>query len=256
MALSPPGPRRERILLYGQPGAGKSYAWTQVAEWLHKTQGVGKLWVIDTDLAWDAMRPVDGHLDDRVNVYPIYEWDDYKPAVTEIREKAGKDDWFVIDLADVVWDAAQEGWSQKVEGEDIDEFFLRHQIAGSSPGGDYGSNWVQIKRMYRGAGINLISRFRGHVLCCASASVVRAKDKSGKFGDDAEIVDKYGKLGWKPNGQDKLAHLFHTEILMSDSPSGYRMSTAKDRGRDKMNGEKVSSDFVTAYLIGRAGWKP
>lgn len=251
--LHPPGSRRERILAYGTAGAGKSNVWLAIAEWLHKTKAPGHVWVIDTDCAWDAYRPLDGHLDDIVTAFPIHQWDDYKVAVAEIRVKGKAEDWFSIDLVDVVWDAAQEGWSEKAEGKDIDEFFLMHKVQGTNPGGEYGTNWVQIKRMYRSV-VNLIVRFPGHVVCCASASEV--KEKKGQFGDDATVVAKYGRVGYKPNGEGKLAHLFHTEIYFVDSPSGYRMTSVKDRQRERFAGEMVSPDFVLAYLIRRAGWKP
>ena len=256
--------RRERLLAFGISGAGKSTIWLAIAEWIHKTGSNAKVYVIDTDNAWEAMRPEDGHLDEVVVPFGIHKWGDYKPAVKKIREAGANaghmDNWFVLDRADVIWDAAQEGWSQAVEGEDIDEFFLRHQVNQTAAGGDYGSNWVQIKRMYRGAGIDMITSFPGHVLACASSDEVR--EKKGQFGDDADVVAKYKHIGQKPSGQSKLAHLFHTELYLVESPSGYRMTTAKERkpftdqGREYMKGKLVTPDFVVAYLVGVAGWKP
>lgn len=259
MSLHPPSARRERILAYGIPGAGKSTAWLAIAEWIAKTNAESRLWVVDTDMAWEAMRPDDGHLDSIVEHFPIYEYEDYRPAVHKIRENASKDDWYVLDRGDVLWDSAQEGWSAAVEGKDIDEFFLLHRSQGTSPGGDYGSNWVQIKRMYRAMGIDLITRFRGHVLVCCAAEQVR--EKKGQFGDDADVFAKYQSVGMKPAGEKKLAHLFHTELFLVESPSGYRMSTMKERkpfageGRGAVKGKPVSPDFVMSYLIGVAGWK-
>ena len=259
MSLHYPGTRRERILGYGLHGAGKSSIWLCIAEWIYKTQGPEHLWVVDADNAWDAMRPEDGHLDTIVNQFPIYDYGDYKDAVKKIRENALRDDWYVFDRIDPLWDRAQEAYSQNVEGEDLDEFFLRHEIAGSSPGGDYGKRWVQIRRMYHGMGIDLVNTFRGHVLALAFAKEI--KEKSGQFGDDAEVYKKYLPVRMKPAGKDDLPGLFHTEIFMQESPSGYRMTTLKERkpfsggGRTMMKGKIVTPDFVMAYLIGEAGWK-
>jgi hypothetical protein len=228
---------------------------------MHKTGAPGHVYAIDTDNAWEAMRPLDGHLDRIVSPFPIHQWDDFKPAVKTIREKGTSNDWYVLDRGDVVWDAAQEGWSQKVEGEDIDEFFLKHQMSGTNPGGDYGTNWTQIKRMYQGAGINLITRFPGHVLCCVSADLIR--ENAGQFSDDGTVIAKYHHTGMKPSGQAKLAHLFHTELYFVESPSGFKITTAKDRkpfsgegGREYLKGKPVTPDFVLSYLIGVAGWRP
>lgn len=251
--LHPPSSRRERILGYGVAGAGKSSGWRSVAEWLYKTKGDGHVYVIDTDCGWDADRPEDGHLDGIVTPFPIHHWDDYKPAIHKIMENGTAKDWFVVDRGDVVWEAAQEGWSEKTQGKDIDEFFLMHQINDTSPSGDYGSNWVQIKRMYRSV-MNPITRFPGHVFVVASAEPV--KEKQGQFGDDATVVAKYKRIGYKPSGEKKLAHLFHTELYFGEAPSGWVISTAKDRQREKVSGKKVTPDFVMAYLMGVAGWKP
>jgi hypothetical protein len=259
VSLHAPTSRRERILAYGIPGAGKSTIWLAIAEWIFKTGAEAKVWAVDTDMAWEAMRPEDGHLDPIVQHFPIYEYEDYRPAIHKIRENASRDDWFVLDRGDVLWDQAQEGWSAAVEGKDIDEFFLIHQQRGTAPGGDYGSNWVQIKRMYQGMGVALVTRFRGHVLVCCAAEPVR--EKKGQFGDDADVYAKYQSVGMKPAGEKKLSHLFHTELFMVESPSGYRMSTMKERkpfggdGRQTLKGRMVTPDFVMSYLIGTAGWK-
>jgi len=259
MSLHYPGTRRERILAYGLPGAGKSSIWLCIAEWIYKTKGSEHVWVVDSDNAWDAMRPEDGHLDTVVNQFPIYDYADYKDAVKKIREGASRDDWYTFDRIDPLWDQAQEAYSRNVEGEDIDEFFLRHEIEGTLPGGDYGKRWVQIRRMYHGMGIDLVTRFPGHVLAVASAKEIH--EQKGQFGDDADIYAKYEMVRMKPAGKADLPHLFHTELFMVDSPSGYRMTTLKERkpfsgdARPYMKGKVVDPDFVMAYLMGVAGWK-
>lgn len=262
MSLHPPNPRRERILGFGVGGAGKSSAWLSIAEWMHKTQAPGHLHVMDTDNAWEAMRPTDGHLDSLITAYPIFEFSDFKPAVKDIRGSGTSDDWYVIDRGDPMWDMAQEGYAQKVYGEDADEFFLRHEINETNPGGDYGKSWVQMRRMYKGAGIDLIQRFPGHVLCLCAANELRLEDQ-GKFADDAEAIGKYKGIGMKPAGKKDLGLLFHTELYFVESPSGYRITTTKDRkpfgdetGRQYLKGKPVTPDFVMAYLIGVAGWRP
>lgn len=260
MALHPPGPRRERILAYGQSGAGKSNGWVAIAEWIARTKADAKVYAIDTDLAWDAMRPVDGHLDSVVIATPIYEWDDYKPAIHRVQQSSRPQDWFVIDLVDKVWDESQEGYVNKVFGVDIDEFYLKAKMANDAAmiGGDYGTNWTHVKKMYQSV-VGMIPRFQGHVYCAATATSVKKPDEGAKrtaFHDDVEVVEKYGKFGWKPSGEKKLAHLFHTEVLFSETPSGYKLSVVKDRQRERITGVNVSPDFVTAYLMKVAGWKP
>jgi hypothetical protein len=89
----------------------------------------------------------------------------------------------------------------------------------------------------------------------------QTREKKGQFGDDADVFAKYQTVGMKPSGEKKLAHLFHTEMFLVESPSGYRMTTLKERkpfsgdGRKPVKGKVVAPDFVAAYLIGVAGWK-
>lgn len=262
MSLHPPGLRRERILAYGWYGAGKSSTWVAVAEWIHRTGGKDHVWVIDSDNAWDAMRPVDGHLDSVVRHFPVFEWDDYRPAIHTIREHATRDDFYVIDRGDTLWDGAQEDYVNKVFGVDIDEFYLKAKVANdiAMVSGDYGTNWTHIKKVYATVS-NSIIRFQGHVIVTAAAKEVKKPDEGQKrnlFHDDILVVDKYGKYGYKPAGEKNLPGLFHTEILMSESPSGYRMSVIKDRQRPKeqIQGVIVKPDFVTSYLMKYPGWKP
>lgn len=248
-----PGPRRERILVYGQEGSGKSFVWLMIAEWIYKTKSKAKVWLVDTDRSWDAMRPIDGHLDDIVRIFDIHEWSDYGPAIKTIRTNGAPDDWFSIDLVDNVWDDSQQGYTEAVFGQDLGAFYLEQRVKDLPVGGDYGTNWQHIKKMYRDV-TGLITRFPGHVICCATAAQVTPK--KGNFGDDPDVVEKYGRVGWKPNGEKKIGHLFHTVIYMADAPSGYLMTSTKDRQRERFNGKKVTPDFVVSYLIGVAGWKP
>lgn len=262
--LHSPSTRRERILGFGPEGSGKSSAWTYIAEWIYRTKAHAKVWVIDTDLGWDAMRPEDGHLDPIVEAFPIHEWADYRPAIHKIRGQAGKDDWFVVDLADEPWEAAQKYYFEQAYGQDIDEFFLQAKINDTSVGGDYGSNWTIIKKLYNGV-MGGIPSFRGHVYCATTADVVRKTEEGKKkaaWDDDAETVETYGRIGYKPNGNKRLAHMFHTVLYFAKTPSGYRVTTTKERtapgqaNRSYLAGQIVKPDFVTTYLMGVAGWKP
>lgn len=259
-----PGPRRERILGYGPEGSGKSSMWVSIAEWIYKTKSPAKVRVIDTDTAWDAMRPTDGHLDDIVIPFPIYEWSDYKTGIETIRRDGKPDDWFVIDLTNRVWDDAQRAYTELVFGKQVDEFYLevkmKNERAGQiveTVGGDYGTNWQHIKTMYESV-MGPIHRYRGHVLCCAAADVVKNNPKGGAaFNDTAEIIGRYGRIGYKPAGEKRIGHLFHTTLFLADTQKGFRVTTAKDRGeRPYVAGKEVTPDFVVAYLVAVGGWKP
>lgn len=256
MSLHAPGPRRERILVYAQAGGGKSFVWLSIAEWIYKTHSTAKIWLTDSDMGWDAMRPTDGHLDSIVIASLIHEFDDYRQAAIEVRKNAGPDDWFAFDVVSKVWDETKQEFIREKFEKEPDLFYLEDN---DLLGGDYGRNWPVMRSMYAATGIGMIPRLRCHVLACAYANKVKVPDEGKRRGplhDSLELELKYGRIGWKPDGEDKIAHLFHTELYMADTPSGYKMSTAKDRQRDKIMGANVSPDFVVAYLMRQAGWKP
>src|SRR3974390_1833081 len=101
--LHPPGRRRERILLYGASGSGKSTAWLTVAEWIHKTKSDAIVYAIDTDRTWDDMEPYAGHLDKLVTAYPGTTWDQIRDAIRRLSGLGAEDDWLVVDMASRCW---------------------------------------------------------------------------------------------------------------------------------------------------------
>jgi len=261
--LHPPSQRRERILLFGPSGAGKSTAWATIAEWIHKTHSTSQMYVMDTDNAWDAMHPFDGHLDPIVTVFDCPEWDDTREAVKKLRSiDPTRDDWLILDMADKPWSQAQEGYFSKAFGVEIDEFFVQVHGDATKLGGDWGVNWVAVNKMYSTVSTLLQSRWPGHVLACAPAKTLWKDTKA----DLIIAHPEFGKIGYIPQGQKDLPHIFHTILYMQQAPSGWKVSTAKERNpaglslgddgyRPYLEGEDVK-DFVKTYLMKVGGWRP
>lgn len=260
MALHPPGKRRERILAYGGSGSGKSTIWLNIARWMEQTSAPGKIRLLDTDYAWDAYRPVDGSLDQRIIVEEAYDWTDFKPAIERLTQAKDvtNDDWLVVDLIDKAWTKAQTGFFEYLTDKPFDEFMAESVKNDVNVGGEWGRNWGVINKMYE-AFFNHIMRWRGHVLACAPMTEVRRPDRSGKGGDAQELIDLFGRIGFRPQGQKDLAHMFHTVLFMQASGTvakpEWRIQSPKDRERPLLKGEKVDQ-FVVTYLMKVAGWKP
>lgn len=260
MPLHPPGNRRERILAYGGSGSGKSSIWLNIARWMENTNAQGKVRVIDTDFAWEAYRPTDGSLDNRIVVADAWDWKDFTPAAQRLTraKDISPDDWLVVDLVDKVWSKAQQGFFEYLTDRPFDEFLADAQKNNVNVGGEWGSNWGVINKMYSGFMDNIM-RWRGHVLCCAPEAEVRQPDRAGKGGDSEQIRNLFGRVGVKPQGQKDLPHIFHTVLLMQAAGSvaspEWRMLSVKDRERALLKGEKVDQ-FVLSYLMKVAGWKP
>lgn len=246
------GPK-ERILLMGPWGVGKSTAALNIAQTMEKTKGEGTLYVIDT--TYEGERNFVGQANVRVNT--VENWDEYIQAIRSVRETSGPNDWLVVDRIDPVWDQAQAGYSEKAFGKNIDDWFVEYKAAGKEGhafSGEYGTNWVAIKRMY-GAFMSELMRFKGHVLATASVVNISEPNRDGKGGDSTELRAEFGKFGVRPAGEKNLGFMFHTVLLLSEPrPGQYVYSTVRDRRREQQKAREMTG-FVTSYLIGVAGWK-
>lgn len=245
---------RERILCIGGAGAGKSTTWCKVAHWLNVRESTSNMWVIDTDMASDRMRV--GYkeaFDNKVQVYEPYEWSEYQDSLKEIYAKSRPNDWLVLDMAHKPWQAVQEYFTDEVFGKSVDSYFLeaRKKAAGGNPL-DGWNDWSVINKLYN-AWIMKFLRFPGHIIACAPVTNVMNDGK--KTDDSPEVKALFGSYGVKPEGQKALAFQFHTVLLLSDSGrQGYRVSTIKDREREKLKNAELQ-DFVPNYLVKVAGWK-
>lgn len=263
--LQPPSNRREHILVFGREDTGKTTTWINIATWLARTSSPAKIRVLDTDGTWEASRPIDGSLDGTVVVEDLQgaPYSEYKPALDRLVANPSRDDWLVVDMADQLWNRAQQGGFEMLTDREWDEFIAYSVKNDMAIGGDYGKNWGVINKMY-GALIDRVLRWPGHWLLVTPQTEVREANKQGKGGEeDPSIRSDYGRIGFKPDGQKKLPHLPHTVLWMQHGPKGTRVMTAvKDRGREKVkgvalgDGENMEPGFVVKYLMQVAGWKP
>lgn len=251
-------PARERILLIGSFGAGKSNAWCTIAAWLRRTKSPAKVYVIDTDHAADRLS--EGYEDFYNNVVAENVWD-YNEVLGGLRRfhkaKPTKEDWLVVDLADKLWKMSQEHYIDEAFGKDAASFFLEYKKgggAGHALSGEYGTNWQIVNQLYNTL-MTLCQRWPGHVMFCTPADPVERPDaKTGKGGDDKETVAMYGKFSVKPAGQKALGFQFFTVIWMI--PKGnesWAMTSIKDLNRDRPQNQPIK-DFVMDYLVKIGGW--
>lgn len=263
MALHPTQTRKERLLGYGMPASGKSKAWRDIADTISKTESTAKIYVVDTDHAWDAQRPPlsDTHLDKIVIQTDVYNWATYRSSLTGYRAEATEDDWLVVDMINSMWSQTQGGFVEEVYGREIDTFFMEARKAGENVGGDYGVNWVIINKMY-GVLNDRIKTWPGHVLALTPATELRFPDpKTGRGGDPEAMLNLYSRVGMKPEGQKNLTFEFHTVLFFQQRGADWTITTIKERSspeqpREYLVNEKVEPDFVSTYLYKVAKWRP
>lgn len=263
LTLAPATQRRERILAYGPPGAGKSYAWQRI---LAATQPEVHFHVIDTDGAWEPAMDSDefsphAH---RVTHYEPMEWPEYREALQKIRVDVDKDrgDWVVLDLADKAWTAVQEYYQYRKSGDEpsggnwgeamLDEFLNDESV-------DTQGMWQTINGMYLPFQQRLLLG-TANVFVCTTAKDFKKDKKGNYFRERKDMVKMAGFVGQKPGGQKNLAHDVNTVLYFSGTEArSWRFTRVKDRNREEKWGEELerkAGSFDKDFLIRIAGWRP
>lgn len=257
---------RESLLVMGASGTGKTKGWLSIADKLQSSaerseSPVPQMFVIETDPSQAARRALEAgypHLKN-VHLYPAYDWEDYGPAIKDARSQCTtrkdqygadiSDDWLVVDLLGFAWGKVEEYYIDLAFGKDLPTFFQTARDAGDlGKELDGRKDWGQINRLYN-AFTNKVTRWPGHSYC---TTPVKALDT--RLADPNNIL-LYGPYGVMPVGQKFTANIFNTVLWMqAKRPGEWKMTTVKDREREYLTGEVVSS-FFTTFLMKVAKWR-
>jgi len=243
----------ERILVYGQPGTGKSYQFLKIAQFV----APAKCYVLDTDDAYPRMLDTEFKSLNNVEVYPVFGWEDWQSAVTGVIAKASPGDWICVDRADVMWQAAQEYFVEKVFGEEPSDFFIHarreyEQTKKDDPKKkfvplDGYKDWTIINRVYRRLWNRLIMpNMPANLYVATPAAQIEKQDQQ-------EVQETFSFLGIKPEGQKHLPYGVHTILYLDRVRESWRMTTVKDRGRKYLDRQTLIS-LPHQYLVGVAEW--
>lgn len=246
----------ERILVYGNPGSGKSHQFLRIADFVKPAA----CYVLDSDDAYPRLLETEFKHLDNVIVYPVgNDWEEWAKAIRDVIGRAREGDWVSVDRADVAWEAVQEYYVQKVFGEEMGDYFLQARIEfeqlrkGTNKKnmvvleGD--KDWQVINKVYKQDWLKLVSpAFPAHLYVVTSASKIEKRDE--------EIIQEtYGWLGAKPSGQKHLPYQMHTVFLFNcRGQREWEITTVKDRGRKYFDRQKLIS-LPHQYLLAAAGWR-
>ena len=237
---------RERILVFGGAGSGKSYAWMKLA----KKFTSSNFYVIDTEIG--ASRSLEEFPDvvSRVSIFPVVDWTEYKDALKVIQSKCTANDWVVVDMMDKTWSAVQRYFIAQIFDQEMGEYFLEARkkmkkdskslFGGRDSALKGWTDWATINRLYQDFALPLIYRFPANLFMTSSAQSVSEED--GK-----EVRELYGPYGIKPVGQKDLAHQPDTVLMLAHTREGYYMTTIKDRGGRKYVDKQPLVDFGLQY---------
>lgn len=258
VTMAPPPDRRarERVLVYGVGGSGKS---TAVVDLIGRVEG--KVWVVDTEHAYDRMLDDAGVGDGNVDVCDVRlraavdgttAWEAMLGYVRDTVKNMGRDDWLAIDSITPTWDDVQAWYVEKLWGDDLADYMMAARMQAEERGKRGGSafegftDWPVINKQYNVL-YNLLLNAPGHVILTAETQPL--------IDEDSEVTAVFGSHGVKPKGQKRLPHIPHTVLLFRRRHNGWVIDTVKDRGREELRGV-ANTGFVDTYLKGVAGWKP
>lgn len=253
MYLASPIKPRERILVFGVGGTGKSNGALSIARRINPED---RMFVLDNDLSYDRLLATDYQdVEQAGNVTvrgcDVTEWDVYTESVREWGSIATPDDWLVVDSMSPTWDAVQGWYTEQVFGDDIASYFLevrKNMKGGKALGAFEGfTDWNVINKVYAKFTAQL-NRWPGHLYLTAEQANIGDND-------DKDVKGMFGSYGVKPKGQKRLGHITSTTLQMSKARvGGWTLTTIKDRGRRELEGEGIK-DFGLDYLMKVAGWK-
>lgn len=252
---------RERILIYGGPGAGKSYSWADISQWERRTDPEHKIFVVNTDLGRvDRMLDQFPDLGENVTWTDAEDFTEMYEAMKKYGEMGGRDDWLVLDMIDLLYDRCQDWFMEEAlaPGKSAPEFMMEYRKQSDAnpmtETGGWGINWQIVKRWYRQA-MGFIHKFPGHAMVLTPADNVRMPDRNGKGGDAKDVISIFGAWGVKPAGEKRIGHSFPTVLLLAMPTKGkWIYNTVRDNNREEVKGKELTS-FAQDYLVDVAGWK-
>ncbi len=252
-------PSRERILLYGREGTGKTESWLSIAEMWPEA----KFFVVDTDDSVQRMLETDHKELTNISCTVAQNWeamdkalDTYIAAtigiVQKMKQPIRKEDlpWIIVDFADATWDMVQNFFTESIFGKSTDEYFLQaRKTLGNSKQLqplDGWTDWQVINKIFQSRW-NTLTKGGGPFHLCITAKAV---EPSG----DLEAKSLYKSLKKMPGGEKRMGGRVHTVLMASVDNEGWYLSTAKDRGRPLLSFHK-NSKFAISYLMKIAGWE-
>jgi hypothetical protein len=242
MTVKQPDGVRERILIFGPPGAGKSRAYVDIYDNIE-----GKVFVIDTDVAVERMFA--NRDKSRLEYNEAQDYETAAKAMQKYTSQAKAGDWVVVDLLTPTWGWCSDYWAMKTS-----KIKANTDMSLWLPMSNKDYDWSTINRMYSNFMRSLMTTEANVLVICEETDIME-----GKFEGDTDRLFK--EFGVKPRGNKRVPYSFHTSLYLGTknfkTGTQYRISAAKEReGRQCDWSDEPFDDasFVDEYLVGVAGW--
>ena len=257
MNITSPHGFRERFLLIGGGGAGKTTAALSMIDASGQHADVIDL---DYSQAWERGIALDfPSCEDRVHVHSVLpDWEDFIDVLEKLVDEHGDDksQWLVIDSVSPTWELVQSWYIGIAVGTDLGQHMAELRRDSNTLKEYQASivetmNWPAVKKEY-GRLWRAIMSWKGHLILTAEVKAMKGEK-------DQEVLALYGQLGYKPVGEARLHHVTSSTFFLSHDSRGYKYTTVKDRGREDQEGEDIAGiedgGFAQSYLRDVAGWK-
>lgn len=270
MPLSPPHPNsRERIILYGSFGAGKTSAVLCIAALALKTSSDATFYWLDSDHGLDDMlmgeRFQQLHPDNGGNLRPIYletaengvarmtEWEE---ALGKVKVDACQGDWVVVDTISQLratgadWYVADR--FDRTMAAQLDE--RDKQIRAKT---DRKASWDLYTDVdYRIVNPKVAELEKPLTLNSPAHVVYIAREKQIDMSreQDPRVKRDFGQYGYRPDMDMNLPYRCRTTLRLTRISESWEMTTVKDREREQMV-SKPFTNFAIQFLCQVAGWR-
>lgn len=262
-------PVPERILLFGDSDAGKTYSFLTVAKWHQRRGSKAHFYGITSPgNEWDLFFLPGAEFEDLDNVtfFSAQEAQDWFDIYDKkIAPRAKPHDWLCLDVIGDIWEAVKNEYAQKELGStDLGSAWM---VDGTEKYPVEGWEWGRPNARYAAFAQNRVLRFPGHVMALAWEQQLQEESKTtGKGGEKQQVKEVFGLINRKPRGQKLDYARFRTILHLGKNPKGeWVMRTARDKQRQRV-GEIITRgnnttykpakvrDFFLDYLKPIGGW--
>lgn len=268
MPLIQPSKLREKLLVIGGGGAGKTYAHLLIAWYAFQSDDPRKFFILDTDdeavqhvlfepKFAELLHSIDGEVvnpSGNIHLFSARTWQDYLDFRDYVLKNHNEYDWVVIDFITTAWKAVRDAWLEdhvgKTHGQALQDASKQGLTGWDMFKVDY--NYTVINAMYFDWLEPISLRTRTHLFWTAEMDEINESARNMPQ-DQKDHLRQFGK--WKAAGQKKLSHQCRSYLRLQQLARGRVIFTnGKDRARKVLDGDDCN-DFVKDYLVSVAGWR-
>lgn len=249
----------ETVMIYGKPKSGKTFCYMSVIDEELKKDPTTKFYLLCSDngasKTFLSYFGVNKEPLKNIEYHALTNPTEFKQTIQEIKKKAKRTDWIIVDLISSIWEMAQDHFVEQAAqafGGDITEYVANSKSDNKKFGLLEAGKWQIIKRIDSIVTQDLINSPFCNIFACAGEKVtdmevalIENAIAKGKDVEKPELLTLYDKVGAKPAGRKELSYYFSTITYIGGIENKY-FQLIGDRG-NMVIGEQVK--------YGRNFWK-